>query len=113
MAAMHGEGHAGMGPHGEGHTAMNMQEHVDGLFAKMDKNSDRMLSKEEVGEHHLAKKFDMADADADGQISYDEMIAFGTKMHAMMEKKMAAPAPAADAAAAPAADADAAAAPAP
>lgn len=88
----HGDKHAAEGHAKMGHTAENMKEHVDGLFAKLDTDSDRALTKEEVGEHHLSGKFDMADADADGKISYDEMIAFGTKMHAKMEAKVAAPA---------------------
>ena len=87
----HGADHAKKDGSGVGHTAENMKEHVDGLFAKLDGDSDKALTLEEVGEHHLSGKFAQADADADGKISYDEMIAFGTKMHAKMAAKEEAP----------------------
>ncbi|MDF1562830.1 MAG: hypothetical protein P1V51_07290 [Deltaproteobacteria bacterium] len=76
-------------PEGE-HTMENVAAHVDELFGKLDADADGFLTREEVGEHHLAEKFTVADQDADEKISKAEMVSFGKRMHDHMAQKKAA-----------------------
>ena len=73
-------GHAG-----EAHNAANVTEHVDQVFAALDADGDKVLSREEVTGHRLGSHFEEADADADGHITYEEMIAFGGRMHGVTD----------------------------
>jgi hypothetical protein len=69
-------GHAG-----EEHNAANVTEHVDAVFAELDADGDKALSRDEVTGHRLEARFTEVDADGDGHISYDEMTTFGRRMH--------------------------------
>lgn len=65
--------------------AAKMQQRFDRMFAKMDKNSDGMLSRDELTKNkRLSKHFDEIDANKDGNISKDEL---QTYFHNMREQQ--------------------------
>ncbi len=66
------------------------QEHAaraDAYFKKTDKDGNGLLSRAEAeqGMPHLARRFDLIDADKDGQVSREEMVAVRKARHGVRQ----------------------------
>lgn len=57
--------------------AGDLKHKVSKMFKELDANADGTLARSETGSHEwLAEKFDKIDADRNGQLTVDEVVAF-------------------------------------
>lgn len=53
-----------------------LETQTSALFVELDQNLDGVVTRAEVGDHHIAHGFDHADVDGDGSLTESELVDF-------------------------------------